>query len=1193
MFFKRVEIVGFKSFATRTNFELIPGTTVIVGPNGCGKSNILDAVKWVLGEQAASQMRGKRMNDVIFSGSASFKPLGMAQVTLTIDNSRGILPMDFGEIQVTRRLFRSGESEYLINKVPCRLRDVQDLFLGTGIGKSAYSVIEQGRIDQIINAKPIDRRGLVEEAAGISKYRLRKMETLRKLERSDQDLARLGDTIIEIERQVSSLKRQAAKAERYRQYSDQLSQSERQWLALQAADFRSRLKALNEELTARRDRLTELRTRLTARSAVEEEARQQKDELFERLIDEKQAHSELKSNLSGCDQQLTRLNDQIARHARRAEEIQTEFKELETHAAEIDLRIQEAAERYQSAEKERAAEQTRFKELDRRYDEVKRSVSENAESIDQHATEVNQIRETFFRADNELSTSRATIERQSQLHEEAQGHARELEERRESLATRHRELLDAAAILEKKVERIESELEAGRNLQAERRGRIEQWTKELEEIRRKLHASLSRLETLRELRANYEGYQRGVREVMLAAEREELKGVLGVVANMIRTQRDHELVIEAALNTHLQDVVTERTEDARAAIEHLAGQGLGRATFLPLDRLRATDLSESARAALEREGVVGLASDLVECDAKIESVVRHLLGATIVVRDLQLAQELAADGIEARFVSLDGQLIDSSGAMTGGRIQAGALLTREREIHDLEEAVEQLGEQQTSTSAQLEQVNRETAAEHERLEGLKSNLDDRRHELTSMRKDFETAERALNETQEQLDGRRRQLEAIDREIVSCCEQVEQMTSENDRRRDELAARENQLAELRGTVRDQNEHVIELSTTLAEARAQVERARIQMVDAQQRREEYQESLGRIGRQREAKLKEIESIEHEDTQLTDQISRVQAEMEEIEGQREQMAHRIAEDEDLRVRIELTIDEVGHEVAGLERDEKEALNRVHEQDVNLTELKTSHDHLEQQCQERFEIDLDTLSTEVGEVEKDGHALQQEVIELRGQLGRIGPVNLAALDEYNEQHERLVHYREQHQDLDQARKQLRATIDQLDQTTRRLFQETFDAVRVHFIEMFRRLFNGGKADLILEAPEGLDPLLDGGVEILAQPPGKKLQSITLLSGGEKALTAISLLFGLFMHKPAPFCILDEIDAPLDDVNVERFKALLNEFNKEVQFVIITHNKLTMELADALYGVTMEESGVSKLVSVRFDQAEDLVDAV
>jgi chromosome segregation protein len=614
---------------------------------------------------------------------------------------------------------------------------------------------------------------------------------------------------------------------------------------------------------------------------------------------------------------------------------------------------------------------------------------------------------------------------------------------------------------------------------------------------------------------------------------------------------------------------------------------------MPLDRMQSTALDYRLRQILGRPGVIGVASELVQFDRQIQVAVDFLLGTTIVVRDLETGMALGREGFRARYVSLDGQLINPSGSMTGGSIKATGLMTREREIRTLAETVTGLEKKQETLRAQIERVQIELSTAHNRIEALQMELDTRRLELNSAQKDLESTQRAVNDVERTRDERRAQLERIEDSVSQLRETIARAGEQHRVAAEQFAAVEARLSEERELARTQGSDIFTLGTSVAEERAEIEKSRERAQEAITHRQTAERDLESLTRQRQNRTCEIEELHTEDLLLTEQIDRIKQEMEGSSGEFERLAqvlnHSQAEREGLLERLK----EYTQAVELLQRDERDLDNKTRELELRRTELHANYENISAQCVEKFQMELGALTEALGEVDKDQHGLAVDVTEMKDKLERMGPVNMAALDEYREQGSRFEFLKGQHKDLNEAKEQLTTTIARLDETTRKLFHETFEAVRANFIEMFRRLFNGGNSDLVLEAPDGLDPLLDGGIEIMAQPPGKKLQNIGLMSGGEKAMTAISLLFGLFMYKPSPFCIMDEIDAPLDDINVERFKQMIDVFNKQTQFMIITHNKLTMELADAIYGVTMEESGVSKLVSVRFEQAEALVDAV
>ncbi|MCE5227980.1 chromosome segregation protein SMC, partial [bacterium] len=898
-------------------------------------------------------------------------------------------------------------------------------------------------------------------------------------------------------------------------------------------------------------------------------------------------------HLTGCDNQIVRLNDQIGRHASRVGQINGELGQIKRQGEELRLRLEEFTGKRDEGEQTRRHHEERFSELQRQYAELEGTVRERTRRIEELSAKANALRDTVARAENESRMAEALIEKQQEERANAEQILGTLNEECLNHQVKHEELKAQADTEAAQLAAAQETLASERNTQRERQEQLGQKLRDIQQIAGKLNQGHSRLDTLKELKASYEGYYQGVREVMVSAESGRLRGVLGVAANLIRASSEHEVAIEVALATHLQDIVTRTADDARDAINYLKDSGRGRATFLPLDRLQSQPLPQHLCQVLGRPGVIGIASEIVQYDKQIEIAVQFLLGSTIVVKDLDVGLELGRQGFRARYVSLDGQLINPAGSMTGGRIQATGLMTREREIRDLAVTIEQLEREHAATQSAVEKLQLELNTAHHKIEALASEVDQRRISQATLLKDVEAAQRAADQAQKALDVKTAQIARIDEDIAAKRETIARAAERYAEAFAGLSSAEAELTAEREIAREQGAGIIDLGMDVAEARAQMEKARERIQDAVAQLQSIERDLDAVTRTEEARRKEIESLAEQDVLLNQQIERIKSETSALREQTETMAQKISQDQIARDELQNRMKQLAQEVEVLNRDTTQFDNKYREVELQAAELNANMTAIAEQCRDKYQRDLDDLAAEIGPSERDAHALQVEVAEMRDKLDRMGIVNMAALDEYQEQAKRLDFLKTQQADLAEAKKQLEDTIARLDETTRKLFHETFEKVRENFIGMFRRLFNGGKADLILEAPDGQDPLLEGGIEIMAQPPGKKLQSITLMSGGEKAMTAVSLLFALFMYRPSPFCIMDEIDAPLDDANIERFKGMVREFIKTTQFMIITHNKITMELADAIYGVTMEESGVSKLVSVRFEQAADLVDAV
>ncbi len=1184
MFFKRLEIVGFKSFATKTIVEFLPGVTVIVGPNGCGKSNVLDSIKWVLGSQSPKSLRGKTMQDIIFAGSASFKPLGVAQVTLTIDNSRRMLDTDYDEIQISRRLFRTGESEYFLNKVPCRLRDIHNLLLGTGAGMMSYSVLEQGKVDQIINAKPEERRYIFEEAAGISKFKVRKLEALRKLERTATDLKRLEDLVGEITRQVASLKRQAAKAERYKEASAELRKADMELMTLRSSGLRDQLVEVQEKIASLQDQIAELQARGAQKSAEDQTLRNRADELELKLAEQSREHASLTGRIKDLEHQSGRCTDRIEANRRRLQQLETEFEQFTAREAELASRRDDIAQRLDQASAERETADGARLEIEAEHGRMRIQSEERTRALEEANREVALHRDKLSKCENQIRIEETLLLRHEETRRESEGI---LEKLRLTLVEHEGRKGEIEGKLEETRGQIEQAQTHSSSLQirfAETHARIADLSRERDAANRELHQGQARLSILRELKSNFEGFYQGVREIMKANAKGELAGVVGPIVNLVKSKREYELAAEVALGPHLQDVVVASADAARICMDFLNRGQFGRVTFLALDRLGNGD-HEQIDAVLAQEGVVGYAPRLVEHAAEHEAVVKMLLGRTVVVKDKDIAERLHKDFPHFTYVALDGQMIHFSGAMTGGNLKSSGLLGREREIHELSEAVAGL-------TARLEENQTKIQTERAAADQLSGDMKACTGELhefevrrAGLMKELESVVRHHDESKRQLGQREEQLRTLSGEIESKTARKAELEAERIGLDEIVAKSAGSLDQLKEDARQGVEALHALGQRLSEARVAVEKIRERLVH-------LEENRAAIAREESALALDRESRGNERAHLLQDCDLAQAEIEVVRSElkglfesRETLDHALTECRSEKEQMGITLRQLAHELEQTQRDERIVENEMHERQIRQAELQGGINNLTDQAREKFNKELMEIVAEVGPLEKDAAALTQEVAQLREKLDRMGAVNLAALDEYEEQNTRLQFLSAQQTDLVQSKEQIEASIAQLDEMTKQLFHETFESVRGHFIEMFRRLFNGGKADLVIDQQTG-DPWLEGGIEIYAQPPGKKLQTLSLMSGGEKAMTAISLLFGLFLHKPAPFAILDEIDAPLDDANVERFKNVLVEFAGGTQFVIITHNKQTMELADAIYGVTMEESGVSKLVSVKFEQA-------
>ncbi|TYO98318.1 condensin subunit Smc [Geothermobacter ehrlichii] len=1168
---KRLEIIGFKSFVDKVEIDFQDGVTAIVGPNGCGKSNIVDAIRWAMGEQSARNLRGKSMEDVIFNGSETRKPHGMAEVSLIFDNEDGLAPPAFAqyaEIMVTRRLYRSGESEYLLNKTPCRLLDIAELFMDTGVGRRAYSIIEQGKIGFILNAKPEERRFLIEEAAGVTKFKARKKTAIRKIDATRQNLLRLGDIISEVNRQLASLKRQANKAERYRRYREELKGIETRFalrrfrqLTAEIAELEKGeregggvLERLGGELQVLEMRLDEGRLQ---QAGLEKELGRIQEQVFHLTAEIQQAEG----RISFARQQREKLELQKERRAAESEEVRQRLVALDDEEealertvdglagelAEAEARLAEAAEaaaEWERLERRRNAqlEETRQKlytlmsglsRLQNQQQDARRRLELQDERKARNRREAAEIQEELAR-----------------VQQEAQERSRRLEEDRQ----RH-------SGLRQEQERVREELDGWRA----RRTTNEE---ELLTAREDLNRVRSRLESLRQLEADLEGYAGGVRTLLAD---DGLKSRLGgLVADHLGVPRELETAVEAVLGERLQALLAD-SGDAEAAFALLRQKG-GRATLL---------LGGPQPAGVPAWSEGKHLAELVETadDARL----RGLLTGVYLVEDVRpwLGRTLP---FGVTLVTRDGDTLTGRGEWTGGSAPAagGGLLHKKREIRELADRLAGLERRVEELEAERQQLHGRCAEGEERLQELAAAIHRQELRLVDSDKDLarfrQEEERLLQRIEvlsleeDQLHGDREHLQRLLQEATDGLRQQEEERQRLEAEIEELTAT---LAEQRREQEQARERLTRLRVEVASLKEREAAARSSREGLEQLRHELQGRLAVLAGEREDATAEQRRLQQEAESLQQRLevlfARREEEKKKYDRQRdrfEETAQQLLLEEDRLRELRQQVNRVREEVGGLQ--------------LQLREKQLALEHLRQSFLDRYRLDLNDLEEVEDEPEIDQQAAERRLEELKRLIEGIGEVNLTAIDEYRELEERARFLLEQQEDLRQSLHGLQTAIAKINRTTRKRFRETFDQVNAKFQEVFPRLFQGGRAELRLTDE---DDLLETGIDIIAQPPGKKLQGVTLLSGGEKALTAVALIFAIFLIKPSPFCLLDEVDAPLDEANIGRFNEMVKEMSALSQFIIITHNKRTMEMADTLYGVTMQEPGVSRLVSVRINE--------
>lgn len=1209
---KRLELVGFKSFADKTIFDFSTGLTAIVGPNGSGKSNIVDAVKWVLGEQSAKSLRGGEMADVIFNGSSVRRSLGMAEVTMTFDNSRKLLAVEADEVQITRRVYRDGQGEYLINQQPSRLRDIKDLFLGSGAGHGAYSIIEQGRVDALLQASHKDRRVIFEEAAGISRFKARKIETLRKLEHVEQNLARSKDILAEVDKQLRSVKLQAAKAQRYQEYSGRLRELR---IALGLREFGE----LEQQLQSEEAALTALRGRLE-RAAEQSTAGEQ-------------ALHALDDMIAGVESRLHDAESRLA-DARQLAAAQETTRTFETTAlADLDASLDQLRRRRIDLAQRRtasaaSADQARVEwlaaaaladvrrrdvaNLEARLNEAEQSLVQLRKQIeDDRAEHLERMRQSA-RLQNDVTALSARLDNLRQRRDGLRVRTNLAAEHLASLESELQNLSQAEADMQRLLDESRIQLGQHEDEREQLRQQADGVQQRLAELRIERSALASRIELLEQLERSREGLGDGVREVLdLVAQSKERPEtaendwgfVLGLVADHLSVPRELAPLIDLALGERAQYFVV---RDAAALDQALAARGkpfAGRVGFLPL----ATPNSPELALVNDPAELPHRADVLVGCDhPELAHLPMQLLGSTRIVPDLATARSLAAlpGGQGLRFVTRDGELLEADGTLTVGLHHADAgILSRKSELRELRRQAIELEHRRAATEQELHDVRQRSEALDRPIYELQQRIAVLVEEArdVDIRVNLQRGKRS--DLHDEVELSRREIAALDQEIASL-EANAAEARQHAEATEQAALQLQKRAEQAERQAREGEHVrVRREQDCTQARIDLARVEEQLARQRERLTQLEHDVSRA----QQEVHELDSDELQllvrcrDSQLALlQASSVLAECSLIKEAAESEIASLAQSRD-RSRAERRTS--AEQLQAVLNERQELLNQAHACEMRAIQLRGRRDGISERLREDYQIDLGELfrnadcglriaeledneqsesaASDKPHLQNDPAAVQNEIDELKRKLTRLGAVNLEALQELNELEKRSAELDAQHRDLLTSQGHLLEIIGRINQDSKQLFTDSFNSIRTHFQDLFRRLFGGGMADIILEDE---NDILECGIEINARPPGKELRSISLMSGGERTLTAIALLLAIFRSKPSPFCLLDEVDAALDEANNTRLAAVLREFLALSQFIVVTHKKRTMAVADALYGITMQESGVSKQISVRFE---------
>ena len=1183
MYLKSIEVHGFKSFANKIVFDFHNGITGIVGPNGSGKSNVADAVRWVLGEQRVKQLRGSNMQDVIFSGTETRKPQGYAFVAITLDNADKQLPVDYEEVTVARRLYRSGESEYLINGTVCRLKDVQEMFYDTGIGKEGYSIIGQGQIDKILSTKPEEARELFDEATGIVKFKKRKKNAEKKLEEEKQNLLRVNDILTELEKQLGPLKRQSETAKEYLKKRDTLKIYDVNLFLMEMERIKQAQKDLEEKtIIVQND--------------------------FE---DSKKSYENCKLEYEHIEKEIEGLNEGIEEKKTLLTENALQKKQYEGQIAVLKAQNNSALsnDKHLKSRKEAILRETEEKEsqkeeflkekykLDMQLADMKgvlAEAEENLESVQQRILDLNHsieyCKNEIIQLLNEKASTKGKIQRYDTMLEQVQIRKAEVSSKILSLKTEENENESGLAEAKREFEEVNSVIRGYNEQKTVIEQEIEDYVKSLRELNHLLevgqsayHREASRLESLRNLTERYDGYGNSIRKVM--EQKKNQSGILGVVADLIKVEKNYEVAIETALGGSIQNIVTDHEQTAKSMIQYLKANKLGRATFLPLTSIKGNNIFNKENV-LKETGVIGVAHTLVKTEEKFSVLAKYLLGRTLVVDHIDNAIRLQKKYDQTlRIVTLEGESLNPGGSMTGGAFKNNSnLLGRRREIEELELSVKQLSIELEERKAQVEDTKAKRTACYGTLDEINEKLSKEFVKQNTAKMQLNLYEQKKQEFEGSLNKLRSELKELEGQI-----------------QDIITSRKEIAAELKGSdikekanevsIARYQEELVEYQEKEVDCKEEVEELHLQNASFQQKKEFVQENIRRIEEELHRLKEEEESLDETIAHSRDDAEAREEGIATLQGQIEELTGISEKTEQEKTALLEKKEELLSKNKDFFDKREQLSGRINDLDKELYRLGTQKEKLEESAEnfinymwQEYELTHHEALPMKDEQFSDRQELKRSIAKIKEEIKQLGNVNINAIEDYKEISERYEFMNKQRNDLVEAEDMLKNIISELDEGMKRQFTEMFAKIQVEFDKAFKELFGGGKGTLELIDPEDI---LETGVRIISQPPGKKLQNMMQLSGGEKALTAIALLFAIQNLKPSPFCLLDEIEAALDDSNVGRFANYLHKLTKNTQFIEITHRRGTMAAADRLYGITMQEKGVSALVSVNLIEEE------
>lgn len=1180
MYLKRLELQGFKSFADKTKLEFMPGITTVIGPNGSGKSNISDSIRWVLGEQSMKSLRGNKTEDIIFAGTQSRKSLGFAEASIVIDNSDGKLPIEYSEVTVTRRIYRNGESGYFINKTPCRLKDVLELFMDTGIGKDGYSIIGQGKIDEILSNKSEDRRHLFEEAAGIVKYKTRKAEAEKKLEQTKLNLLRINDILSEIEANIEPLKIQSEKAKSFLDLREELKSIEIGLFLYNIDSYKEKIENILQDIDVFKTQQESEENKQNVLQGLKQNLKLELDDLTNSIEVAQNLSFESSKQIEKINSDINVATERIANNKSNFDRYFNDIEELNARISELEEEKLNRLEKKTNLTNNREKFAKELEEKEKILQQVSSTLTKEESQIEEKKKKVEENTDLKYAKKEEINTleinTENLIKREKVVKDEISTTISELDEKRLLKSDINKAFIE----IEKQRNGCQNRLAKINTKKNESSIKIKDYETKINNLNMDLRLKQSKCKFLQDMEKEKEGYQRSVKSLLLECDKNTSlsKGMHGVLANLISVPEEYQTAIEMVLGSSLQNIVTDTEEDAKKMVDFLRKNNLGRASFLPISSVKGKKIDRLIKNNLG--GVIGIAANLVKINSKYEGIISSLLGKTVVVDTMDTAIILARqNSYSFKIVTLNGDIINPSGAITGGSItqKSSNIIGRISQIKELEKQIEKLCKQISEITKEKEDYENSIANILEEVIAIEKSAQEQ--EIV-----YATENQRIISLEESITKLEAKLNLLKQELADIAKTKEENIIKKTKFEENMQTLENETSSLTLEIKEFAEKNKDTQKYIDDLNFDITNLKISVSSFDESNNSIDEILNRIEQDInnnknsiEAKTSQREKILEENTSLANEIENLNNQIEQIHQDVNGASTKIETLKQERISTNNKLAKTDEEILEQFKNIEDIKNQISKLDIKKSKLDVELEQIVNKMWEDYELTPNNAMN----YEKPSNISQttKKVKSLRDEIRALGSINIDSIEEYKKTKERYDFMCEQRLDLENSSSKLRKVIQDMIKTMKEQFEKQFKIINKNFGEVFAQLFGGGKAELKLTDE---DNILECGIDIDVQPPGKKLQNMTLLSGGEKAFTAIALLFAILKINPAPFCVLDEIEAALDDVNVYRFADYLKNFTKHTQFLVITHRKGTMEVADTVYGITMEESGISKLLSMK-----------